>query len=133
MQIAKSWRRQPSNLRLEGTRCCGCDALAFPATIRCKNCGGSKFDVYQFSGKAEVLVPSVVYEAPRDFGEHVPYCAAIVLLEEGIHIASMITDIDPKEVTVGMKVEMVTRRIATQGDNGPILYAYKFAPLLQQS
>ncbi|MBN2341517.1 MAG: Zn-ribbon domain-containing OB-fold protein [Deltaproteobacteria bacterium] len=131
MQIAKSWRRQPSNLRLEGTRCTACGHLAFPATIRCRQCGQAEFDVYQFTGFGEVVVSSIVYEAPRDFGEHVPYCAAVVRLEEGISIATMITDVDPEDVSPGMPVEMVTRRIAAQGDKGPILYAYKFAPLLE--
>ena len=131
MQIAKSWRRQPSNLRLEGTRCTHCDRLEFPAVIRCCGCGGAEFETHQLTGKGEVVVASTVYEAARDFGEHVPYTAAIVKLEEGILLAAMITDMDPGEVTVGMKVEMVTRRIAAQGDKGPILYAYKFAPLLQ--
>lgn len=131
MQIAKLWRLQPSNLRLEGTRCLGCNQTAFPAVIRCNKCGNTEFDIYQFGGKGEVVVSSIVYEAPRSFGEHVPYCAALVRLEEGLTICAMITDIDPEDVFVGMKVEMVTRRIAAQGDNGPILYAYKFAPLLQ--
>ena len=131
MQIAKSWRRQPSNLRLEGTRCTQCDKLEFPAVIRCSCCGGSEFETHQLTGKGEIVVASTVYEAARDFGEHVPYTAAIVKLDEGIHLAAMITDIDPEEVTVGLKVEMVTRRIAAQGVSGPILYAYKFAPLLQ--
>ena len=130
MQIAKSWRRQPSNLRLEGTRCTGCGKLDFPVVIRCSDCGGTELEPYQFSGKGEVVVATTVYEAARDFGEHVPYCAAIVKLQEGMHIATMITDVEPLEVTVGMPVEMVTRRIAAQGDKGPILYAYKFAPLL---
>ncbi|MBN2529348.1 MAG: Zn-ribbon domain-containing OB-fold protein [Deltaproteobacteria bacterium] len=131
MQIAKSWRRQPSNLRLEGTRCTGCGQLEFPTVIRCAQCGEIEFETYQFAGKGKVIVASTVYEATRDFGEHVPYCAAIIELEEGIHLATMITDVDPADVTVGMEVEMVTRRIAAQGDNGPILYAYKFAPQLQ--
>jgi uncharacterized OB-fold protein len=131
MQIAKAWRRQPSNLRLEGTRCTGCGQLEFPAVIRCAHCGGIEFEIYRFSGKGTIVVASTVYEATRDFGEHVPYCAAIVELQEGIHLAAMITDVDPQDVTVGMPVEMVTRRIAAQGDTGPILYAYKFAPLLQ--
>ncbi|MBN2715509.1 MAG: Zn-ribbon domain-containing OB-fold protein [Deltaproteobacteria bacterium] len=130
MQIAKSWRQQPSNLRLEGTRCTRCDRLEFPAVIRCSACGCTEFEICQLSGKGEVVVATTVFEAARDFGEHVPYSAAIVKLAEGIHLAAMITDVEPRDVYVGMKVEMVTRRIAAQGDKGPILYAYKFAPLL---
>jgi uncharacterized OB-fold protein len=131
MQIAKSWRQQPSNLRLEGTRCTKCGKLEFPAVIRCSVCGSVEFDTHQLSGKGEIVVATTVFEAARDFGEHVPYSAAIVKLEEGMHLAAMITDVDPDDVCPGLKVEMVTRRIAAQGDKGPILYAYKFAPFLQ--
>jgi uncharacterized OB-fold protein len=128
MQIAKSWRRQPANLRLEGTRCEDCGRLSFPAALRCSDCGSVRALEFRFCGRGEVLAVTVVYEAPRDFAEHVPYPAAIVRLEEGIDLPAMLTDIDPEDAQPGLQVTMCTRRIAAQGDAGPIVYAYKFAP-----
>ena len=105
MQIARSWRQQPTNLRLIGSHCPSCGALDF----------------------------TLVYEAPRGFAEQVPYLAALVRLEEGPMVATMLTDVDPEDVAVGMPVTMVTRRISADGDSGPIMYGYKFAPVCEVS
>jgi uncharacterized OB-fold protein len=43
----------------------------------------------------------------------------------------MLTDLDPEEAEVGMEVGMVTRRIQAHGDDGPIVYGYKFAPIME--
>lgn len=130
MQIARSWRQQPSHLRLVGTRCTNCEALALPARIRCHKCGTGTLEDFQFSGKGTVFSFSAVYEAPRDFGSQVPYLAALVKLEEGPLVATMLTDMEIDEVKTGMKVSMITRRLKIHGENGPIVYAYKFAPEL---
>jgi uncharacterized OB-fold protein len=34
-------------------------------------------------------------------------------------------------VTIGMRVEMVTRKLREDGDEGQIIYGYKFRPILQ--
>ena len=34
---------------------------------------------------------------------------------------------------IGMPVEMVTRRLRVQGDEGTISYGYKFRPVLQRA
>jgi hypothetical protein len=52
----------------------------------------------------------------------------MVRLDEGPVVASMITDIEPGDAKVGMRVEMVTRRIRSSGDEDPIAYGYKFRP-----
>jgi uncharacterized OB-fold protein len=41
-----------------------------------------------------------------------------------------LTDIDPDEVSIGMPVEMVTRKLRTDGEEGMIVYGYKFRPLI---
>lgn len=131
MQIARSWRQQQSNLRLVGSRCRRCGALAFPERVRCSTCGASEVEPRRFGGRGTVCSFTTVYEAPRGFVEQTPYLAALVRLEEGPLVAAMLTDADPGEVRAGMPVEMVTRRIRTDGDAGPIVYAYKFAPPLE--
>jgi len=131
MQIARAWRQQPSNLRLVGSRCPKCEALLFPERIRCERCGETELEAYAFGGLGKVFSHSQVHEAPCGFESQVPYVAALVRLDEGPLVATMLADVDPEEVRVGMEVEMVTRRILVQGDDGPITYAYKFAPVLK--
>ncbi|MCP4674430.1 MAG: transcriptional regulator, partial [Deltaproteobacteria bacterium] len=48
MDIARLWRQQPSNLRLEGSRCASCEALLFPSHIRCPECGAKETEPFRF-------------------------------------------------------------------------------------
>lgn len=128
MEVARLWREQPSNLRLEGSRCTSCEALLFPEHIRCPECGSRDMQTHRFDGHGLLLSQTVVYEAPRGFTGQVPYVAGLVRLDEGPVIAAMITDVEPEDVRVGMRLEMVTRRISCGCADSPILYGYKFAP-----
>lgn len=128
MDIARLWREQPSNLRLEGSRCDSCEALLFPAHVRCPECGSKELHTHRFQGHGSLLSKTVVYEAPHGFAGQVPYVAGLVKLDEGPVISAMITDVYPEDTEVGMRLEMVTRRIRCDGADSPILYGYKFAP-----
>jgi uncharacterized OB-fold protein len=57
-----------------------------------------------------------------------PYTVALVKLEEGPLITAQLTDVANDEVEIGMPVEMVTRKLRTQGEEGLIIYGYKFRP-----
>ena len=126
MQIAKTWRQQSSNLRLVGNRCGSCDELVFPKRYFCPSCGSKDLGCYSFSGLGTLLSTTTVYEAPRGFGGQVPYVAGLIRLDEGPVVAAMIADVDPGQAKSGMRARMVTRRIWTDGDEGPIVYGYKF-------
>ena len=84
----------------------------------------------QFSGKGEVYSFTVMYDSPEKFQFLLPYVVALVQLEEGPKITSMLTDVDPDSVYIGMPVEMVTRKLSEDGDRGVISYGYKFRPPL---
>jgi uncharacterized OB-fold protein len=54
---------------------------------------------------------------------------ALIRLEEGPLVTAQLADIDPTEVEIGMPVEMVTRKLRSDGDErGIIVYGYKFRP-----
>jgi len=129
MQVARSWRQQASNLRLVGSRCNKCESLDFPERIRCSRCGATDLAEYRFCGRGTVHSYAEVLEAPAGFIEQVPYIAALIELEEGPFVSSMLADVNPSDVSVGLEVAMVTRRIGADGEEGPIIYAYKFSPL----
>jgi uncharacterized OB-fold protein len=59
-----------------------------------------------------------------------PYTIALVKLEEGALVTAQLTDVANEEVEIGMPVEMVTRKLSTQGEEGLIIYGYKFRPQL---
>ncbi len=74
---------------------------------------------------------STVYDAPAGYVEYQPYTVALIKLDEGPLVTAQLTDVDNEDVHIGMPVEMVTRKIKEEGENGLIVYGYKFRPVLQ--
>jgi uncharacterized OB-fold protein len=71
-----------------------------------------------------------VFQAPASHEEQAPYTVALVKLEEGPLITAQLTDVDRKDVKIGMPVEMTTRVLQSNGDRGMIVYGYKFRPIV---
>lgn len=92
-------------------------------------------DDFQFSGRGEIYSYTKTYErkyVPEKFEDFVPYTLALVRLEEGPLVTAQLTDLDPNQpVEIGMPVEMVTRKLKEDGEQGIIDYGYKFRPLLE--
>jgi hypothetical protein len=82
------------------------------------------------SGRGEVYSYSTVFAGPNGFAEGAPYVVALVQLEEGPLVAAQLADVGDGEVTIGMPVEMITRRLAEDGPKGIVVYGYKFRPPL---
>lgn len=82
------------------------------------------------SGKGTIYTFSVMYNVPQGFEEQKPYVIAIVKLDEGPMVTAQLTDISHDEVAIGMRVEMVTRKLREEGSEGQIIYGYKFRPIL---
>ncbi len=57
---------------------------------------------------------------------------ALIKLEEGPMVTAQLTDVDFTDVQIGMPVEMVTRKLRTDGAEGMIVYGYKFRPLVEE-
>ncbi len=132
MRVAGHWRLRRQRLALEGEVCPSCGTHLFPPRDVCPECGQPASTPYTFSGRGKVYSFSTVYDTPLDFRHYRPYTVALVKLEEGPVITAQLTDVDPEDIKIGMPVEMVTRRLREEGDEGLILYGYKFRPLLER-
>ena len=86
----------------------------------------------QLSGKGEVFSYTIVSNAPEGFTGQAPYVMALVKLDEGPLVTAQLTDLETQigPVNIGMRVEMVTRKLRTEGPQGMIIYGYKFRPVL---
>ena len=82
------------------------------------------------NGKGEVYSFSTMYNVPHGFEDQKPYTIALVRLDEGPMITAQLTDVNLGDVRIGMRVEMVTRKLREEGPEGQIIYGYKFRPLL---
>jgi uncharacterized OB-fold protein len=113
-----------------GEVCDKCGVKIFPPRDVCPECTKPAKEPFAFSGRGEIYSYSTVYNPPRGFEEFSPYMVALIRLEEGPLVAAQLTDVDADDVSIGMPVEMVTRKIHSGGEQGTIDYGYKFRPIV---
>ena len=87
---------------------------------------------FTFAGTGEVYSFTTLQQAPEGFEDQAPYVLALVKLDEGPMVTAQLTDLDGP-VAIGDRVEMVTRKLTTEGSRGVIVYGYKFRPVLPRS
>ncbi|MCB9451543.1 MAG: OB-fold domain-containing protein [Anaerolineaceae bacterium] len=87
---------------------------------------------FTFAGTGEIVSFTILQEPPESFEEQSPYTLALVKLDEGPVVTGQLTDLDGA-VQIGDRVEMVTRKLMTEGAKGMIVYGYKFRPVLPRA
>ena len=87
--------------------------------------------IYSLPRSGKVLTFSLIHSAPEGFETSVPYPVALIELDDGTKITSQLTDCEGSEISVGMPVEMATRRIKEESESGIIIYGYKFRPKIK--
>ena len=128
MDIPRYWRLKNQRYRLEGKKCLDCGTLSFPPRQVCQKCKSRNTTAFQFKGNGKLYSYTVIYQGTGKFEKYAPYIVGLIDLEEGVRITAQLTDINHKEVQIDMHLEMVIREIYEDGDQGPILYGYKFRP-----
>ena len=94
----------------------------------CK-CGSQKFEPINLSGKGTLLTFTQITTPPKAFKEYAPYCIGIIQLSEGPKILSQITDVELKDLKIGMNVQTCFRKIYTAGEKDTINYGLKFVTI----
>lgn len=77
----------------------------------------------------EVYSYTLLQDPPKGFEAQAPYYLALVRLDSGDLITAQLTDVE-HDIQIGEPVEMVTRKLTTDGARGIIVYGYKFRPLV---
>jgi uncharacterized OB-fold protein len=132
ISIPTYWKSLPQRYKLVGCKCEGCGKILFPPRNFCDSCGGKIFSEFRLSGDGEVITNTIIARgaAPPEFIEQQKkagsFAVVIVKLSEGPTIIAQMTDCDPNDVKIGMKVESVIRKIYEQ--EGVIRYGFKFRP-----
>lgn len=125
---AKFWREQESRYNLEGTRCSNCGSFFFPPRSLCPKCRRKGTIVpYKFKGTGEVVTYTTVYQAPKNNNRQTPYTLAIIALDEGTRMLSEVI-CEPAQISTGMRVRAVFRKLGEEGERGIIYYGTKFVP-----
>ena len=133
MEVSRHWRLNEQRYALIGENCDSCGTKLFPPRDVCLECEAPAKELYTFTGVGEIYSYTTVYEAPAGFAEYAPYTVALVKLEEGPVVTAQLTDVAKNDLHIGMKVEMVTRKLRTDGPEGMIIYGYKFRPQLEMA
>jgi uncharacterized OB-fold protein len=87
-------------------------------------------EIFPLSGRGTVYSFTTVTAPPEPFEAFAPYPLALVKLDEGPMVMAQLTDLEgPAEI--GMRVEVVVRKLRTDGEKGIIIYGHKFRPLVR--
>jgi uncharacterized OB-fold protein len=130
MSVPRYWREMPERTRLEAAKCNGCGIILFPPRGKCMNCGSESFVQYALPRRGKLITFTIVRSPTKGFEKQVPYVLGMVELEDGTKITVPLTDVFPEDVSIGMNVEAVFRKVFEDGESGIIEYAIKFRPTL---
>lgn len=126
--LAPNWRLREQRYRLVGNLCLKCGTKHFPPRQVCPECRGTEFEPFRFSGKGELYSFTTLRQPPAGFEPYAPYSVGMIRLDEGPMVEAMLTDMDADELEIGLRMEMVTRKIRDEGERGLLVYGYKFRP-----
>lgn len=129
MDIARHWRQRATRYRLEGQRHRHSGVVRFPPQPPAL---GEEADVWAPAplSAAASSTASVCCGSPAGHESFGIYAVGMVRLEEGPLVTAQLTDCAEEDLAIGMPVEMVTRRLADTGEDGVLVYGYKFRPRL---
>lgn len=130
MSVPRYWRDIPERTKLQTQKCEKCGHVDFPPRGRCSRCGSDAFVQYTLPENGKLMSFTIVRSAPKGFEKTTPYVLGVVELNDGTIITVQLTDVDPSNVTIGMSLEAVFRKVCEDGDSGIIEYAIKFRPVL---
>ncbi|RJP23029.1 MAG: Zn-ribbon domain-containing OB-fold protein [Deltaproteobacteria bacterium] len=87
--------------------CKDCNSKIFYPRKYCPECWSGNLDWIKASGKGKIFTFSTAYSMvePR-FMDELPYTIAYVDLAEGVRLMSRIVECDPKDIQIGMEVEV---------------------------
>jgi uncharacterized protein len=101
---------------LMGKKCNSCSFQMLDPSFSCPNCGSSLLEAFSFSGKGKVYTFTIVMVGFGHLASRAPYVLAIVELEEGLKILTIVEDVDKENVSIGDSVEFKRNEMGT----GPI-------------
>ncbi len=124
--VPLAWRRFEARYRLVGNRCLTCGTIYFPPKAICPKCRRKgKLEKYQLKGEGKIHTYTIIHAAPSGFEKRVPYCIAIIELDEGPKVLGEVVG-DLTLLDIGARVRAVFRKIYEDGEDGIIHYGLKW-------
>lgn len=113
---------------LLGQRCTSCGEVFIGLEREfCANCCEPALVRTTLSTRGELFTYTVVHQQLRGALVEVPYVMARVRLPEGVTVQTILIDIEPNAVQIGMPVDICLRKLG-EGEDGSILVNFFFRP-----
>ncbi len=124
------WRDRKEILPLKGVKCRSCGAVQYPLNRVCCECGTKdNFDEVRLAKRGEVFTFTLDHLVGGEYYA-TPVPRVVVDLEGGGRVFVEMTDCDPKDVKVGMPVELTFRVI--HESEGFYHYYWKARPVRER-
>lgn len=127
---ARIWRERHAHYRLVGVKCRKCGAIHYPPRPVCDKCGSRELERIELPRRGKLISYTILHDPPTGYRDQAPLIVGIIELENGVRVLATLTDVDEKDLKIGMEVEAVLRRINRKEEYGVIPYALKFRPIL---
>jgi hypothetical protein len=108
--------------KLLGTTCKRCGVRYLPPRSHCR-CGSDELEWFEAPKTGRLLSYTLVTFPPESMTRHAPYIVAVAELDDSSRLLAHITGVTPKTLKVGMRVQVVSHRVAEDR------VVYKFKPL----
>ncbi len=109
---------------LTAGKCKECGTYFYPQRAICLNCSAEAMEEVPLSGRGKVYTYTIARQQLPGAFVQVPYAVAIILMEEGCQIHSVVTE-DWENLDVDMDMEVYFEKVA-ENPEGNDLIAYKF-------
>ena len=117
---------------LEGSRCSNCGDTFYPPRHICLGCYHEGLDRVPLSSRGKLWTFTIARMTLPGSLVSAPYVIAQVELPEGVMIPTVLTDVDPESVRIGMNLELVVEK-ATMDAQGNEVMTFKFRPAKEGS
>ncbi|MFZ5784946.1 MAG: Zn-ribbon domain-containing OB-fold protein [Acidobacteriota bacterium] len=129
MSSPRAWRHYPQRYRYEAAVCTKCGKVHFPPRLICDACKGREFTTKTMARTGTILTHTVIRTGPKNFADQTPFAVAVVEMDDGPRLTCQVTDLNPGQLAVGLKVRLEFRKIYDEGASGIINYGYKAVPV----
>ena len=128
---SQTWREQNINLRLHGSKCKKCGATLYPIARVCDACGS--LDEYEEVRLSDHISKLYTYSIDKYAGRSDAPLIVQAVAEDpnGCHVYTIMTNVKPEDVQVGMDLEYTFRKMHELG-NFPNYFG-KLRPLRRES
>jgi len=109
---------------LVASKCSQCGTYFYPQRVVCLNCGTETLKEAPLGGRGKVYTYTIARQQLPGALVKVPYAIAIVLMEEGCQVHTVITE-DYEKVAVDQDVEVYFEKVSEDAEGNDLL-SYKF-------